>query len=118
MTKEEFTKKFKIGDKIIYSDMDEGDFLKILYFGEERFFFSNEEIGEGSFSYSGDEWSFYIEPRKTVKKWFWIGQNPDYDWILDTELYTEMDARRRFEKFGRGYKKIEVPGLSPIEVEE
>ena len=117
MTKEEFTDKFKVGDEIIFPDMDEGDFLTILYFGEERFFFSNEEIGEGASAYTVDKWTIYEEPKKTVLKWLWMIDNGQSNYF-EPIFYTEEEMMKMHKKDSIKTEKIIIPRLSPIEVEE
>jgi hypothetical protein len=70
MTRDEFVKKFKVGDKIRMAHWTCSRFSEILYIGNVRFFARSEDSNEYSFEYeySNDYfWLPYTEPKKTVK---------------------------------------------------
>lgn len=69
MTRDEFVKIYKVGDKINISGTDwpHGKFLEILCLGNDRFFSRDNYGQESSWFYGNNIWELYTEPKKTVK---------------------------------------------------
>ena len=82
MTTQGFKEKFKVGDKISHKLWDKGQYVKILYIGEYKFFYADEEEEEFS-SDINDNWQHYKEPVKKdlegLKKWYILLSNDNGD---------------------------------------
>lgn len=68
MTREEFVKKFKVGNKVRIKELDDVVFYEILFYGERLFFYKDESGHEECASYEAS-WIPYTEPvkKKTIK---------------------------------------------------
>ncbi len=67
MTKDEFVKIYKVGDKIRMAHWTCSRFSEILYIGNVRFFARSEDSNEYSYPYNYCAWIPYTEPKKKVK---------------------------------------------------
>lgn len=67
MTKDEFVKKYHVGDKIRAPHWKSNRFSEVLYLGDKEFFVRDDDNAEGGWEYSDYDWQPYTAPQKTVK---------------------------------------------------
>ena len=69
MNRDDFIKKFKVGDKVRSDVWNIDEYLEILFMGKDRFFTLDKRGQEWSYSYTSINWLPYTEPKKkkTVK---------------------------------------------------
>ena len=102
MNREEFVKKFKVGDKIqLVMQIDspkndwreEGVFVEIAAIGRDNFFaitsWNNDEI---KYCWKDGRYELYEPPKKMVKKWLWvIRYSEEHDWFLTSIFYSTKE---------------------------
>lgn len=67
MTRDDFIKKYKVGDKIRAYHWGDGLWLEIIFIGSQKFFAKNDLGTENTWSFDAIDWIPYTEPPKPKK---------------------------------------------------
>lgn len=98
MTRDEFVKIYKVGDKINIggTNWPHGKFLEILCLGNDRFF-SRDNFGQESSWFYGNIWEPYTEPKKKVKMAQAVyQQTDDGTFILHSIFYKSKEEAKAY----------------------
>lgn len=97
MNRDDFIKKFKVGDKVRSDVWNIDEYLEILFMGKDRFFTLDKRGQEWSYSYTSINWLPYTEPKKkkTVKMAQALIQNNTYIYATSA-LYSSKEEARSF----------------------
>jgi hypothetical protein len=106
MTRDEFIKKFKVGDKVTTDYWGPGIWFEILFIGSKRFFVKNNVLNEDSVYYYEyalyfDEHTLthYTEPqkqKKTVKMARALAQNNNGRFYVSDFIYSSKEEAISF----------------------
>lgn len=124
MTRDEFVKKYKVGDKIKARDAHwpQERFLEILCLGNDRFF-SRDNLGQESSWFYGNSWEPYTEPKKKVKMAQALYQRTDDGFFFLNGFFYKSKEEAKEGYPSSSYKIVQWPlvvnGIEQwIEVEE
>jgi hypothetical protein len=99
MTRDDFIKKYKVGDKIRAYHWGDGLWLEIIFIGSQKFFAKNDLGTENTWSFDAIDWLPYTEPpkpKKTVKMARALAQNNNGRFYVSDFIYSSKEEARCF----------------------
>lgn len=99
MTRDDFIKKYKVGDKIRAYHWGDGLWLEIIFIGSQKFFAKNDLGTENTWSFDAIDWIPYTEPpkpKKTVKMARALAQNNNGRFYISDFLYSSKEEAISF----------------------
>ena len=99
MTRDDFIKKYKVGDKIRAYHWGDGLWLEIIFIGSQKFFAKNDLGTENTWSFDAINWLPYTEPpkpKKTVKMARALAQNNNGRFYVSDFIYSSKEEARCF----------------------